>query len=1023
MAFVSSSSNNSNSSNGVNTAHGVNTANEVNTASSQVNDASSLNIDNLSDAVICAFLASQPNSTYLVNEDLEQIHPDDLEEIDLKWQIAMLTMRARRFLKNIRKKLNLNRNDSVAFDKTKVECYNCHKRDHFTRECRAPKGQHNRSRDVTRRTVPKETPNSSALVSCNGLGGYGWSDRAEEGPTNYALMAYSTSSASSLDSEVNTAKLKAAVNAAKEKVNHKAIKGKRDNVVKASACWMHKADPNYEEINKGYVAFGGNPKGGKITVKGKIKTGKLDFKNVYFVRELKFNLFSVSQICDKKNSVLFTDTECIVLSPDFKLIEENQIVLRVPRQNNMYNIDSYRRTPAIGFLRPFGCPVTILNTIDHLGSGPNWLFDIDALTKIMNYQAVVAQSNDFSGTKASNGAGKEKQPKRDYILLPLWTADSPFSTTLKREEDSTNSTNRVNTVTLNINAASSSGVNAVGTNISIDITIDTNMPSLEDIGIFKVSRDDEDVFGAEANFHNLDFTFQVSHIPTIRIHKDHPLEQVIGYLHSAPQTRKMTKNLKEHGLVGNVFPITDHKDLQIAYLLVSYIKWNPRRNKMDKRGIVTRNKAKLVAQRHTEEEGIDYDEVFAPVARIEAIRLFMAYASFKDFIVYQIDVKSAFLYGKIEEEVYACQPPGFKNLDFLDKVYKVENVLYGLHQAPRAWDESSIIKETVVDKEESSKHGRKIVDIDVDVKVNLENVIDSGVKEVAEEMVEVMEIAKIIVNEVSTAGGELNAANEKPVSAAPTNITTAQLNKSKAKLVKEPKIIKSRKAKIALDEEVARRIETEWNADMKDNIDWNEVVEQEDPKMDAERLKAPRKKTRKKKVKKDQTAKKQKGDKLEQDNAKKQKLEEQEEAEELKKNLEIVPDDEDDVFVNVTPLSSKPSTIVDYKIYKEGKKEHFQIIKANGNHQMHLAFSTILKNFDIKDLEVLWKIVKDRFKTSQPKEVLVVFLWHTLKMYLLTNYTLQQMFNEVRLQVDYEVEMACDLLRLVRKQLREGYVS
>nr|GFC73164.1 copia protein [Tanacetum cinerariifolium] len=105
------------------------------------------------------------------------------------------------------------------------------------------------------------------------------------------------------------------------------------------------------------------------------------------------------------------------------------------------------------------------------------------------------------------------------------------------------------------------------------------------------------------------------------------------------------------------------------------------RNKKDERGIVIKNKARLVAQGHTQEEGIDYDEVFTPVARIEAIRLFLAYASFKDFVVYQIDVKSAFLYGKIEEEVYVYQPPGFENPNFPDKVYKVEKALYGLHQA------------------------------------------------------------------------------------------------------------------------------------------------------------------------------------------------------------------------------------------------------------------------------------------------------------------------------------------------------
>ncbi|GJY72034.1 putative ribonuclease H-like domain-containing protein [Tanacetum coccineum] len=112
------------------------------------------------------------------------------------------------------------------------------------------------------------------------------------------------------------------------------------------------------------------------------------------------------------------------------------------------------------------------------------------------------------------------------------------------------------------------------------------------------------------------------------------------------------------------------------------------RNKKDERGIVVKNKARLVAQGHTQEEDIDYDEVFAPVARIEAIRLFLAYSSFKDFIVYQMDVKSAFLYEKIEKEVYVCQPPSFEDPHFPDKVYKVEKALYGLHQALRAWYET-----------------------------------------------------------------------------------------------------------------------------------------------------------------------------------------------------------------------------------------------------------------------------------------------------------------------------------------------
>ncbi|GKA59181.1 ribonuclease H-like domain-containing protein [Tanacetum coccineum] len=145
------------------------------------------------DAVICAFFASQPNSPQLVHENLQQIHLNDTEEMDLRWQMAMLTMRARRFLKNIGRKLTVNGNETIGFDKSKVECYNCHKRGHFARECRAPRNQDNKNKESSRRSVPVETSTSTALVSCDGLGGYDWSDQAEEGP-NYALMAFSSSS-------------------------------------------------------------------------------------------------------------------------------------------------------------------------------------------------------------------------------------------------------------------------------------------------------------------------------------------------------------------------------------------------------------------------------------------------------------------------------------------------------------------------------------------------------------------------------------------------------------------------------------------------------------------------------------------------------------------------------------------------------------------------------------------------------------------------------------------------------------
>ncbi|GJY22333.1 putative ribonuclease H-like domain-containing protein [Tanacetum coccineum] len=161
--------------------------------------------DNLSDAVICAFLASQPNSPQLAREDLEQIDPDDLEEMDLQWEMAMLTIRARRFIQRTGRKLDVN-GQRVRFDRTKVECYNCHKNGHFARECRAPRNQENIGRENNRRTVIVETPTENALVAQDGIGGYDWSYQAEEEhPTNYAIMAHtSLGSSSSSDSEVDS---------------------------------------------------------------------------------------------------------------------------------------------------------------------------------------------------------------------------------------------------------------------------------------------------------------------------------------------------------------------------------------------------------------------------------------------------------------------------------------------------------------------------------------------------------------------------------------------------------------------------------------------------------------------------------------------------------------------------------------------------------------------------------------------------------------------------------------------------
>nr|GEW50720.1 ribonuclease H-like domain-containing protein [Tanacetum cinerariifolium] len=257
-----------------------------------------------------------------------------------------------------------------------------------------------------------------------------------------------------------------------------------------SGCSRHMTEnmsylSNFKEFDGGYVTFGEGAKGERITGKVTLKTGKLDFEDVYFVKELKFNLLSFSQMCDKKNIVLFTDTGCFVLSPNFKLTDESQNRVLVVKPHNKTPYELFRgRTPALSFMRPFGCHVTILNTLDHLGkfdgkfddgffvgyllnskafsvynlktrkveenlhirfledkpsiagNDPEWLFDIDVLTKLMKYVPLVAgtNSNDFVGTEESIGEGhfsKEKGSSQDYILMPLWKDGLLFYSSLK----------------------------------------------------------------------------------------------------------------------------------------------------------------------------------------------------------------------------------------------------------------------------------------------------------------------------------------------------------------------------------------------------------------------------------------------------------------------------------------------------------------------------------------------------------------------------------------------------------------
>ncbi|GJY12669.1 putative ribonuclease H-like domain-containing protein [Tanacetum coccineum] len=559
--------------------------------------------------------------------------------------------------------------------------------------------QNSRNKESTRRTVPVEETTLNALISqCDGFG-YDWSDQAEEGPTNFSLMAYSsTSSTSSINSEVfnDSNFCSSCLECVKD------LKEQNEQLVK---------DLRTARISAIYYKTGLESVEARLCLRGKLDFASKDKMRISdamaltenrflsykllkkivggFVafEELKFNLFSVSQMCEKKNSVLCIDTKCVVLSPDFKLTDESHVLFKVPRKDNMYNVDlknvvpqggienlidlrvkvircdngtefknrvmnqfcemkgikrefsvartpqqngvaerknrtlieaartmladlklpttfwaevvntacyvqnrvlvikPYNKTPyelflgrkpALSFMRPFGCPVTILNTIDHLGkfdrkadegffvgySTNSKAFRVfNSRTRIVEenlhvkFIVVRNQSNGMQVQKACDDCSSKDSPNAGFKpsreeekkdVEDLGNKDSEVTSTIEprvnQEKDANvNSTNNIKTVSPTVNAA---GIvdNAVAENIVYGCANDPNMSELEEIGRFSDAKDD--ISGADIN--NLDTYFQVSPVPTTRIYKDHLIEQIIGDLNSAPQTRRMTRNLEEH---------------------------------------------------------------------------------------------------------------------------------------------------------------------------------------------------------------------------------------------------------------------------------------------------------------------------------------------------------------------------------------------------------------------------------------------------------------------------------------------
>ncbi|KAI3813794.1 hypothetical protein L1987_18529 [Smallanthus sonchifolius] len=438
-----------------------------------------------------------------------------------------------------------------------------------------------------------------------------------------------------------------------------------------------------------------------------------------------------TMIVDSKLPVTFwaeaVNTACFV---------KNRVLITKSCNKTPYEI-MYKRKPVIDFFRKFRCVCTMLNTSDHLnkfeaiadecnfvgyssnprafrvyhkkkrivmesidinwhennhtdaGDGPNWLFDVDSVFKSFNLP-------DFS--------------------IESTHANPYFSVTNLGNINDQGSSSSAH-VEIPVVANAESDMESSGSGATSETVEDNSIP-IVDVAPQSPAEDPiNDIVDPPAeNLTNLEEVVEEDEIPQLRIHKIHPTTNIIGPLNVGVSTRSACEAF-ENNMFSCFISQAEPKNINAALLENSWVEamqeelqqfsklhvWNlvdlPKnkvpigtrwvfRNKKDEGGTVIRNKARLVVQGFYQEEGIDYEEVFAPVARLEAIRMFLAYAAYMDFTVHQMDVKSAFLYGKVQEEVYVKQPPGFIDPKFPDRVYKLDKALYGLHQAPRAWYET-----------------------------------------------------------------------------------------------------------------------------------------------------------------------------------------------------------------------------------------------------------------------------------------------------------------------------------------------
>ncbi|GJY00098.1 putative ribonuclease H-like domain-containing protein [Tanacetum coccineum] len=643
----------------------------------------------------------------------QQVDEDDLEELDLRWQVAMLTARVRNFIQKTGRNMDFKEKRPVSLDKSKIECYNCHKKGILlgNAELEEIKGKDlmvtmagamHQQMNLHHRHCSSSSSDNEESTPANDRSSKAYGYHAVPPPITRNFLtprvdisfAYDENDVSEVQtvSPVKTNEIQT-VRTRVDQIDQTSQK-QVISFKKIKACFVCKStnhlikDCNFHD-----------EKIQEPNLKNVINTGPRVNKPVWDNAKRNSLITPVKQNEKRAVHKVSTARPVSTAKPDSTarpvstarpgnpeiLLQDHAVVDSDELKFNLFSV-SQMLTENVSF---FWVEVFILTRIP--------VEDVALAAHEKPFESSPKDNDVQDSEDVTDKEGQHQMPEDEQVLHDDLENMIAQEVIAKALDDATRQCYEEDYA-----ASTSTGANAdessfvyLGGKIPIDastlpnadLPIDPNMPDLEDAsdtlpndGIFNGAYDDDEDVGAVADFNNMDNTIAVSPIPTLRIHKDHPKGQILGDPTSAVQTRgKIQKASSAQQALVLV-------DLPYGKKVIG-TKW-VFRNKRDKRSIVVKNKARLIAQGFRHEEGIDYDEVFAPVARIEAIRLFLAFASYMGFTVYQMDVKSAFLYGTIEEEVYVHQPLRFVDPAHPNKVYKVIKALYGLYQAPKAWYES-----------------------------------------------------------------------------------------------------------------------------------------------------------------------------------------------------------------------------------------------------------------------------------------------------------------------------------------------